>query len=539
MADGGIPDKKTGKSVMRGMINTISTLLQRRSWTGAAGLSFEGARDLYAVFGYPTTLTAENFMEKYTRNGIAKRVVEFPVDATWSDPPMITGSARFIKAWNDLATRQKVFFMFRRLDVLVGLGQYAVLLVGYDDGRPLNQPVNSSKKNAVIYLQPYSEGFVSITKYEENTHSPRFGLPTMYELQPGEVRKKNNNINPSLIRDTIEVHHSRILHVAENTTDNPIIGHSRLEAVFNYLNDLEKIAGGSAEAYWMTANRGMQIDIDKEMDLDDDDQEQMEQEIQDYQHQLRRFMRTRGTKITPLGADPTDPSGTFDVSINLISGTTGIPQRILLGAEAGQLASEQDRANWANRVQERVSNYAGPIVLLPFIEMQIRNGALPVPSTMTVEWPDAFKLSPLERGQASAQMARSAANIIKVMTTPIADDGSGMAEVTESEEMENSTPESTDPETGEVTPGTSSTTLVDRKTVKPSHTLLTDEEARQIIGFGKHAPVLDDAQDSDPSKKPSPEGRGNIRAMKSMLEAMTGRKPMWSMTLTFPDAKDE
>lgn len=481
----------------------VQSLLLRSQWGKGLGLTFGGSRDLYDVFGYKTALSPLDYENAYNRGGIAKRIVEAPVDACWADPPMITGNPRFIKVWNDLVTRQKVFNVIERLDILAGLGQFAVLLIGYDDGKPLSQPVNKNSKN-IIYLQPYGEARIAITKFEENTSSPRFGLPLIYEIEPGDnVLKSTKNISSTTIRNKITVHYSRILHVAEGVTDNPLVGHSRLEAVYNYLDDLTKVSGGAAETYWLVANRGLHIDVDKEVDLDEDSAAALSDEVAEYQHQMRRFIRTRGVKINNLGSDTSDPRGTFEVLVNLISGTTGIPQRILLGSEAGQLASEQDRANWANRVQERISRYAGPTILMPFIEMQIQNGALPVPNKMTVEWPDAFKLSPLERGQAAAQMARSAANVVKALTTPIAIDGSGVVEVTTMVEQTTPGQDTTDA-TGKTIKGKPTTTMVPQVTVKPSTTLFTVEEARSIVGFGKHAPIFDDAQDSDPTNKPDP-----------------------------------
>jgi hypothetical protein len=504
---------------LRSLLSSVQQTLYRSGWMGALGLTHDNNRDLYTVFGYKRQLTEADYWSKYARNGIAKRVVDMPVDALWSDPPMIKGNPRFQSAWDNIVSRNKVFQAFIRLDVMTGMGPYACLLVGYDDGLQLSNPVIPGKKN-ITYLQPYSAASMQVKTFDEDPTSPRFGLPLMYEIVPGNATGKNDISVKIQNRQAIQVHYTRVLHVADNVTENPVFGHARLECVMNYLDDLEKVGGGAAETWWMTANRGMQIDIDKEMELDDDEAEALSTEVEEYQHQQRRFIRTRGVKIQNLGSDVADPRGTFETIINLISGSTGIPQRILIGSEAGQLASEQDRANWANRVQERIARYGGPVVLLPFIEMQIQNGVLPNPTGMTVQWPDAFKLSPLERGQASAQMARSAANIVKVMSTPIADDGSGVAieEINEVIETESDPGASSggfgsfaaDPKAkpgakppAKDTGPKKSEQVVSGKKYKPSQTLLTFEEARTIIGFGKHAPVFDDKQDADATNKPS------------------------------------
>ena len=88
-----------------------------------------------------------------------------------------------------------------------------------------------------------------------------------------------------------------------------------------------------------------------------------------------------------------------------------------MGAEAGQLASQQDRANWATRINERIKTYSQPVILLPFVEKMSELNVIKKPEGLEVEWPEVFKMNPLERAQTSAQMARSAANIVKSMQT--------------------------------------------------------------------------------------------------------------------------
>ena len=96
--------------------------------------------------------------------------------------------------------------------------------------------------------------------------------------------------------------------------------------------------------------------------------------------------------------------------VNLISGTTGIPTRILLGSEAGQLASEQDRANWAERIDERRTLFCGPRILEPLADRFQEMGVLSE-GTVEFEWPPAFIQNPLEIGQTQAQTARAIGNI--------------------------------------------------------------------------------------------------------------------------------
>jgi hypothetical protein len=160
----------------------------------------------------------------------------------------------------------------------------------------------------------------------------------------------------------------------------------------------------------------MQIDVDKDMDFTDDDADNLSAELDEYQDKLRRFIRTRGVKINNLGSDVADPRGTYDPIIDLISGATGIPRRILLGTESGHLASTQDKGNWAERIEEYRTLVGAPCILDPFIWMLVDAGILSDPGEYEIRWPDAYRMSPLERGQQAAQISRTAGNFARMVS---------------------------------------------------------------------------------------------------------------------------
>lgn len=458
-----------------------------------AGMQFGGRRDLYELFGYNRKLSPADFVARYVRQDIAKRIINAPVLSTWADPPTVTSDDKaFEDAWNQLCDEFPIWNKIIRLDKLAGLGAYAVAVIGVDDGQTLDKEVKPPAATPItqtdgeeppvanaaavttptgrklLYLQPYHELAASISSYEKNNASPRFMQPTQYTVTPGkfDVDVRVSGISMSRTagaRTPFNVNYSRILHVAEDLLEDNNYGRSRMECVYNLLDDVLKLAGGSAELFWITANRGLHVDIDKDMELDPEDATQLSSEIQEYIDDQRRFIRTRGAKVTNLGTDVADPKGPFDVTMSLISSATGIPKMILTGSTLGQLASQQDRANWADRIGERITEYAEPVLFKPFVKQLINLGVLPVPKgKIYIKWPEAFKLNPLERAQTSAQMARSAANLTKSVATM---------------------PEGVDP-------------------------LFSDDEMRNIVGFDKHPPTF-------PKRKTDGKDQGTGKAAKS------------------------
>jgi hypothetical protein len=451
--------------------NILMALMQRaRMWL--AGVQFGGRRDLYQILGYQRFPLHMDYVARYLRQDITKRIIDAPVLATWADPPEVDGGDAFNEAWQALVSDLQLglYQKIIRLDKLAGLGAFAGMVVGFNDGSSLEEPVKAASTNKVLYMAPYAEAAIKVDRYVTDKNNPRYGLPELYTVNPGRfqadirVGTLVGQFTSEIGRPPFNVHYSRFLHVAEGLLEDQVFGRSRLENVINLLDDLLKVVGGSAEIFWLIANRGMQIDIDKEMELDDDDQAALSQEIEDYQMEIRRFIRTRGVKINKLGSDPVDPRGVFSVIIQALSAATGIPQSILVGAAIGSLASQQDRGNWSDRIGERVTEYAEPSVLIPLIALLINAGCLPQPdmSAFNITWPEAFKMNPLERAQTSAQMARSAANLTKTMSLlqPKA------AQV--------------GPDGQEISPA------------QPAQTpLFSRDEMRNIVGFGKKMPVFD------------------------------------------------
>lgn len=451
----------------KGFMRRMSTMLQRANLFGQLGQVFGGKRDYYEVFGYERTLSPQKMMEMYYRGGISYRIAHAYPDAVWSRPPQLyrKGNADWNAAWDKFVTRTNFWSAIKKADVLAGLGRYAIILVGTNKGT-LEKPL--SGKVTITYLQPYSEYNAQISEWDTNPTSPRFGMPLFYTIYPGKEQTSVAVSNPATrpTGKSFKVHYSRVWHIAHGTLESPVYGTPRYAPIWNYLHDLMKIVGSSAESYWMTAYQGLHLNVDPEMDMNEEDAQDLSDEADEYQHGMRRIIRTRGVEINTLGSKVADPKGAFDAVLTLISGTTGIPKRILVGTEAGQLASSQDKGSWAERVEEERTDYAEPDVIRPIITwLDTYTMDAPLEEVMLL-WPEAYRMSPLERGQTAAQTARTIANISK-----------GMAPIV----VKTGTPDQIDPATGSVVPGTPDTT---------EQPLLTRDEARKLIGLSTDQQLL-------------------------------------------------
>lgn len=373
------------------------------------GEMFQGNRNLYTTFGYETDVTYAKMLKRYERQDIVSRIVNAYPDAIWTRPPEIIDNEKLSKALKELDAGVSLYHYINRVDRLAGIGKYAVLLLGFNDVSDvvdLETPVGSGGGVKLIYVQAFGYGDAAVNTYEEDAASPYFGMPATYK-----ITLRTNTADKSASQ-SIVVHRSRVIHVADCTLNNDVEGYPILERVYNRLDDVEKTVGGSAEMYWMSGRKGMQVDIDKDTQYKPEDLAKLKSELEDFSHNLQRYIRTQGVTIKDLGGQHVNPEPVFNVIMSIISVTTGIPQRIFIGSEQGKLASEQDRANWALRIDERRVLYAEPKILRPLLTRLQEFGVLPKGS-YTFEWPEAFRMSPLERAQTAAQQARSATNVAR------------------------------------------------------------------------------------------------------------------------------
>ncbi len=373
------------------------------------GMQFEGKRDIYDACGYPQELKWNDYYNYYQRNDLAGRIIDAFADETWRLTPILKeGESRsdqesptpFLEAWNILQKRLNLFAALKKLDQLSLLGEYAVLFLGVSGSLDLAQELKTVSEDQLIYTIPLSQNEISIESYDEDPGSPRFGLPLLYKADIKMGKKKTQ----------LKIHHSRCLHVVENTLFSKTSGEPKLKRIANRLIDLEKVLGGSSEAVWLSLYRGLAFLAKEDANFPEagsEEEKALETEIDNYVNGLRRYMKLKGVDVKDLGTDTVDPRGIFDVLLSSITGALGIPKRVLIGSESGQLASTQDDANWAAVIGSRQINYAETSILNPLINWLMNHGVLPLSEEYSIVWPSLFQLTELQKAEYAWKVAQS------------------------------------------------------------------------------------------------------------------------------------
>lgn len=390
----------------RTLAQLAASLINRSRFANLDGFSFGGKRDLYTVLGYPRQLFPQDYRSRFRRNAVASRIVEVKPLDTWrggaelveNDDPRVTTD--FEQAFEDLNERLKIWTVLQRADILAGLGGYAIVVLVAPG--PTDEPLENCAPDDLRQLVAYAEEDAPIDTFDTDPESERFGLPVFYTI------KRTANARTSQRRENFSkrVHYTRVLHVADGVLDDRVYGTPRLEKVWNLLNDLEKITGGGAEAFWKRADQGRQLKLDPTIQVTAEQIKEMEQEVEDFDHGLQRTLRTRGVDIVPFGSDVANIQGPTSALLEQICTGIGVPQRVFTGSEQGRLAADQDSIKYYRMIEARRGEFAEAQVVRPLINHLIVLGTLPEPAEYIVKWSQIKTMDEQEKAALAIKMAQ-------------------------------------------------------------------------------------------------------------------------------------
>jgi len=392
-------------------------------------------RDLDEDCGYPKTgeLDAKYYQELFDREPLAARVVEVMAKESWQVQPRVyevndpSKRTPFEDDWDNLgrSLRGKSYYQdeqgspiweyLLRADILSGIGHYGVLLFGFDDlraGESLETPVTPQPLRKLLYLRVFPESQAAIAAREVDPISPRYGQPTYYNITFDDPQTASPG-GFGASSSTRKVHWTRIQHLADELESSEIFARPRMRPVLNPLLDIRKVRGGSAEMYWQGALPGLSIETLPQLGGDVEiDEDAMRDMMEDYINGLQRYIGLQGQTARVLSPTVVDPTGQLKVQIDAICIKLGIPVRIFMGSERGELASSQDDDAWNDRVIAREYNYLTPRVVVPFVDRLIWAGCLRPPTGFSVEWPDITSRSEAEEATVGLTLTQALATYV-------------------------------------------------------------------------------------------------------------------------------
>jgi hypothetical protein len=380
---------------LAGMSTHTNTILDRAALLRAQN----SERDLNFECGYPDQLDKSHYKAMYDREGLATRVVKLYPEESWKEVPKVyededAEETEFEKAIKELDGEHNLFSALFRIDILSGIGKYGILLIGLDDGLELREPVEgidemtgeftgAGREHKLLYLRPFDESCVTVQSKETNPASPRFGFPKTYRINFGD-----DDTVVGGLQENLDVHWSRVIHVADNRDVSEVYGVPRMKTVYNRLVDVRKVLAGSGEMFWKGGFPGYAFEINPDITEADLDADSLKEQFRLYSEGLQRYLAIEGVTAKSLEPQVADPTGHITCHVKAIAMSLGAPYRIFLGTEEAKLASSQDKNTWNERVRRRQVQYLSPMIVRPFFDRLIAFKILPEPKEYFVDWPD-------------------------------------------------------------------------------------------------------------------------------------------------------
>lgn len=294
-----------------------------------------------------------------------------------------------------------------------------------DEAGMPQQPLQYEEpERQLLYLRCYDETLVQVIRYEADPFHPRCGQPVMYRVTINDPKTWKGGTG--LTMNSVQIHWSRVIHVAETTgTPSEVFAMPVMQPVYNRLLDIKKLHSSSAEMYYKGAFPGYNLvthpNLGGDVAFDPDDiKNQMEQ----YMNSLQRYTAFVGMSMNSMAPQVVDPTSQIQAQMEAICVQLGIPMRIFMGSERGELASSQDSGTWTDRLRQRQNNYLTPKLIVPFIDRLIRMKVLPEPQPTTdpqsgvekcgysVIWPDVDASSDMEKAQIATAQTQCLANYV-------------------------------------------------------------------------------------------------------------------------------
>lgn len=317
-------------------------------------------------YGYPEWVSFEQLYAMQQRFGLAKAGVRKPVVECWrTDPQIIQGDGRdvdnrdptpFEIEFDSFARNFKLWERCRAGDMRQRVGQYGGLLVqirGNADQIAWEKPLGMVRQTQIVKFIPFYEGQMIPATWDTDSNSIRYGLPTTYNFQEnfignaGQQRQRN-----------MEVHYSRVIIFAEGADDDSIFGEPCNESGFNSLLTLEKLIGAGGEGFWKNAAQKL-VFIDNTDDTiapDAEEQDKIDEAIKAFAENLEKQLQIGGMDVKPLNTTLIDVMPFFEVALNDYAASVDIPSKILIGAQTGRLAADEDGNAYLRGMMSRRQN---------------------------------------------------------------------------------------------------------------------------------------------------------------------------------------
>lgn len=422
--------------------------------TMGSGYTDRNTLQLYDALDYPfeRELDFDTWLAYYYREGQIAGVLDKLVSDTWyagvppvadneptgeddedEDTPFEKDVTKLFDHNSDLNLRAPLLDRLIAADILATLGKYSVLLFGFSDDAEVSEEleedaVDGDGLDGLDYVEVFAEKDIEFDLVKD-FDDPRHGRPEAYYL--GD--------------DNAEVHHSRVVHVAENTLVDPYEGIPWFKPIVNLIVNIQKILGASPEGYFRAGYSPIAVspppsfknlgsdthpNVQKVPGTFGDAKSELSREIESTYQEFQRTFFTNG-EVEMLSPNVADPSPHMDEQWAAIAAAKDLPQSILKGQESGERATVMDDASLRRRVSGRQTNYAETRIYRPVLDINAYAGVLSDPDGdgYDVNWEPLSEETDMEIAKRRNVEADTFATLSQVFQSPVGTTPEGRAKL--------------------------------------------------------------------------------------------------------------
>jgi uncharacterized protein len=311
-------------------------------------------------YGYPMQVDFYMHWNMYKRNGLAAAGINIPISLCWLDYPVVREGddendeeTPWELTVKKLFKRLKLHKHMKDADRMQMVGRYSALFVRVRDGLTPDKPLGIIKLEQIIEIVPVWEGQLEPHDTDQDPASERFDRPINYTYSSAGTGNQNEKAS-----STFQIHHSRLIMMAEGAVGASIYGEPANEAGFNALLDWDKIRGSGGEASWMAA-ANKQILSPKEGFNGAVSQEVVDsinESLRDMKEGFDEALFLKGLEAKPMGATVPDPKIYKDMALEEYCASRMLPAKIVVGTQSGVKAGDEDTAGLMRTMQSRRLN---------------------------------------------------------------------------------------------------------------------------------------------------------------------------------------
>lgn len=391
--------------------------------------SIDGKRPrAYCEYGFPDNPSFDEFYRVYKRHGIGHGALMQILDKTWqSNPWVIEGEDEFDESRDESQWEKDVKRLFKKKGVWSAIketdkrkmvGGYAGLIIQVRDSQQWKDPLKTISAAAIVKFIPAWRGSLSVSSWDTDEKSASYGTPTMYQY------KEHSEAIGSTARQ-IDMHPSRVIVFGSLTEPESIY-----EPILNALISLEKVTGGSGEAYIKAAARAIHIGFSKDTNLENLARTHgmkmseigtlYDQVVKDVNSGIDTAIITQDGTVSAIASAVPDPMQPFEVNLQEVAAGVQVPSTIIVGRQTGTLASNEDVKAFNRFGQSRRENEVGPNTRM-VIEWMMDHGVIERREDFEVMFDELTESTDAEKllnaktmGEVNAQMLASGQPVFSV-----------------------------------------------------------------------------------------------------------------------------